>query len=126
MAAGLTLDSGALIAAEKGSRVFWACWKEAVDRGAAITIPAPVLAQVWRGNSPVIARILNACQVETMSEGLAKLTGRLLATSRTRDIVDAAVVIGATARHDAILTSDPDDIGRLVAALNRTLPILPI
>ena len=34
MAEGLTLDSGALIAAEKGDRVFWALWKKAMDRRA--------------------------------------------------------------------------------------------
>jgi hypothetical protein len=28
--AGLTLDSGALIAAERGDRRFWAFWKEAI------------------------------------------------------------------------------------------------
>ena len=57
MAAGLTLDAGALIAAEKGERAVWAYFKEAIARGAPVTIPAPALAQAWRGNSPRVARL---------------------------------------------------------------------
>ena len=126
MAAGLTLDSGALIAAEKGERRFWALWKEALDRGAPITAQAAVVAQVWRGTSPVIARLLRACEVEALTEERAKQVGRLLALSRSADIVDAAVVVGAAERRDAILTSDPDDIERLVRALGRSVAIIPI
>ena len=39
--------------------------------------------------------------------------GLLLAHSRTADIVDAHVVICARRAHQAVLTSDPDDIARL-------------
>jgi predicted nucleic acid-binding protein len=126
MATGLSLDTGALIAAEKGVRSFWAFWKEALDRGAPITVSAAVIAQAWRGNSAVTARLLGACDVEILDEPAAMAVGRLLAASRTSDIVDAAVVIGAVARGDAILTSDPDDIGRLVEAAGKPVPILPI
>lgn len=126
MASGLTLDSGALIAAEKGERQFWALWKEALDRGVPITVPAVVVAQVWRGNSPVVARILKGCEVEVLSEDRAKQAGRLLAASRSADIVDAAVVVGAAKRQDAIVTSDVDDIGRLARVLGRALAIVKI
>ena len=39
MAEGLTLDSGALIAAEKGEKRFWTYWEEALDRRAVVTVP---------------------------------------------------------------------------------------
>ena len=68
MASGLTLDSGALIAAEKGTARFRAIWKEAVERSAVVTVPADVISQVWRGNSAAIARILNACEIEVLDE----------------------------------------------------------
>ena len=68
MASGLTLDSGALIAAEKRVRRFLAIWAAALERGARVTVPAVVLAQVWRGNSPAIARLLPACSIEDMDE----------------------------------------------------------
>jgi hypothetical protein len=41
--------------------------------------------------------------------------GVLLGKTRTTDVVDAAVVVLAVA-GDCILTSDPDDMARLVAA----------
>ena len=125
MAAGLTLDSGALIAAEKGTRKIWAICKEALARDATVTVPAAVLAQAWRGDTPVqIVRLLQGCDVEILDEPRARAVGRLLTRSRTPDVVDAAVVVGAVARGDAVVTSDPDDIGRLLSALGRSLPIL--
>ncbi len=126
MAAGLTLDSGALIAAEKGDRRFWALWKEALDRGAVATVPAAVVAQVRRGQSAVIARVLQGCEVEELTEERAKRIGRLLATSRITDVVDASVVVGAAARRDAVVTSDRRDIERLVSDLKQTLAIIAI
>jgi len=126
MAEGLTLDSGALIAAEKNDRHFWAVWEEALDRGALVTVPAPVLGQVWRGNRPMIARLLQACEVETLDETGAKRVGELLAKSRTSDIVDATVVLGAAARRDAIFTSDRKDMGRLAAAAHKKIRIIHV
>ncbi len=126
MAAGLTLDSGALIAAEKGDRRFWALWKEALERGAVVTVPAAVVAQVWRGNSAVISRVLQGCEVEALSEEHAKRIGRLLAVSRTIDVVDASVVVGAAARRDAVVTSDRRDIDRLVSGLKQKIAIVAI
>jgi predicted kinase len=126
VAAGLTLDSGALIAAEKADRRFWALWREALDRGVTVTVPAAVVAQVWRGNFAVIARVLLGCEVEELTEAGAKRVGRLLAASRTADVVDACVVVGAAARQDAIVTSDRRDIERLVGTLRQKVPILGI
>ena len=126
MATGLTLDSGALIAAEKGDRRFWALWKEALDRGATVTVPAGIVAQVWRGNNAVIARILEGCDVEPLTEERAKQVGRLLASARSSDVIDASVVIGAAARRDAVVTSDPSDIDRLARSLRYKLTVVSI
>jgi hypothetical protein len=126
MASGLTLDSGALIAAEKGTARFRAIWKEAVERSAVVTVPADVISQVWRGNSPAIARILNACEIEILDETRAKRIGALLAKSKTSDVVDAAVVLGASDRGDAIVTSDPEDVQRLLAATGIKLSVLAL
>jgi hypothetical protein len=117
VARGLTLDTGALIAAERRSEIFRAAWQEAVRRHAVITIPAPVFAQAWRGRNPMIDRLRPACVLEPFTESVARSVGRLLAEAGTSDVIDAMVVIGASAREDAILTSDPDDLMRLVEAL---------
>ena len=126
MASGLTLDAGALIAAEKQHRTFYVLWKEALDRRAPITLPAAVLAQVWRGNSPLIARLLPSCSIVDLDEPTAKRIGVLLAKAGRSDVVDAAVVVGAAARGDAIVTSDRADIAPLVAALGVKLRIVDV
>lgn len=126
MARGLTLDAGALIAAEKGSRIFWAVFVRALKLGAKVTVPAAVLAQAWRGNSPMIARVLAGCTVDTLDSAQAKKTGELLGKARRRDVVDASVVMSAVGRDDDILTSDPDDIGHLLQAAGAKLRIVPV
>ncbi len=128
MARGLTLDAGALIAAERRSEIFRAIWQEAVRRHAVITIPAPVFAQAWRGRNPLIDRLLPACVLEPLTEDGARAIGRLLAEAGTSDVIDAMVVAGASVRDDAIVTSDPNDIVHLVNALRtgRRLPIIKV
>lgn len=65
---GLTYDTGALIAAERGDRRMWALHRRALERGAAPVVPAPVLVEGWRGNVQT-ARLLQGCQVEDLAEG---------------------------------------------------------
>jgi hypothetical protein len=126
--AGLTLDSGALIAFEKRSARMLAIFKTALLDGAVMTVPTAVLAQVHRGNSPLIARMLQACELEDLTPALARRVGLLLAESRTSDIVDGAVVASAAPRGDRIITSDPGDIDRLLQAYasNHSCAVIPV
>jgi hypothetical protein len=79
-------------------------------------IPAVALAQAWRSRRQArLAQVVNACVVEALDERLAKSAGELCGMSKTRDVVDAAVVASASRRGDAILTSDPRDLRRLAA-----------
>jgi hypothetical protein len=127
VASGLTLDTGALIAAEKKAARFWSVWAAAMRRKARVTIPAAVVAQAWRGNRPVIARILAVCAVDVLDLDEARSIGLLLAKSGLRsDVVDAAVVVGALRRGDAIATSDPDDVRGLLSSAGSTLPVLRV
>ena len=48
---GLTLDTGALIALESGSRRMAMRVERAVAAGAQLAIPAGVVAQAWRGGA---------------------------------------------------------------------------
>jgi predicted nucleic acid-binding protein len=114
--AGLTLDAGALIAAERGDRSFWALWERSILRDVEVTVPANVLAQVYRGaRSAVIRRLVGACVVEVLDERLAMEVGLLCAKARARDVVDVSVVVGAASRGDHIVTSDARDIRRIAA-----------
>jgi predicted nucleic acid-binding protein len=126
VAQGLTLDAGALIAAEKRDRSFYALWKEALNRRARITLPSAVLAQVWRGNSPIIASMLPSCVIEVLDEDAAKRAGALLGKAARSDVVDAVVVAGAAVRGDAIVTSDRADISALLSAAGARLRIVDV
>jgi len=117
------LDTGALIAIEKGADRLRLDLANAILSARTITLPTAVLAQFWRGSHPRVAKTLRACAIEGLSEATSKAIGMLLAAARTTDIVDAAVVEGAARRGDTIATSDPDDIGRLVEACGRKLRV---
>lgn len=118
--AGLTLDAGALIAAERNDRRFWTFWRVAMSRDVVPTVPATALAQVWRGSkSARLAQILAWCEIDALDEPMAKRTGLLLGRSRTVDIVDASVVAGALLRGDYVLTTDPDDLSAFGPARGR-------
>jgi predicted nucleic acid-binding protein len=116
---GVTYDTGALLAAERNDRRMWALHAGFLAEEVVPTVPAPVLAQAWRGGAKQasLSRLLALCAVEPMSEELAREIGRLASRSRHDDVVDLAVVEGALRRRDAVVTSDPKDIRRILAAL---------
>lgn len=112
--AGLTLDAGVLIEFERGDEVLRRYLRWAQLDGIALTIPAPALAQVWRGaRSARLAQLLTMTSFEPMDADLAKAAGVLCGRASTTDVVDATVVASAARRRDGILTSDPADIRRL-------------
>jgi predicted nucleic acid-binding protein len=103
----------------------WALHAGFLAEEVAPTVPAPVLAQAWRGGAKQasLARLLALCQVEPMSEQQARAVGRLAGRSRHDDVVDLAVVEGALRRRDAVVTSDLRDIRRIAAALGELIPL---
>lgn len=125
--AGLILDAGALIAAEKDDRRFWALWKESLRLDIEFLVPATVVAQVWRGpKSARQALVLKACAVEALDSPRAKAAGVLCGRAGTSDIVDAHVVASAYARGDDILTTDREDLERLAQHFDRPPRIIDI
>ncbi len=122
--AGLTLDTGALIAVEKHSRRIWTVIKRAYGEAATITVPAVVVAQAWRGNHAAVVRLLRGCHIEPMDEAHARAVGNLLAKASSNDIVDATVVLGAIHRNDMVVTSDPDDILAIAQSVGGQLKII--
>ena len=64
--------------------------------------------------------------VVPLGESEAHDAGRLLDKSRTTDVVDAAVVTIALRLKTMILTSDPDDIKRLVRASGREVAVVAV
>lgn len=124
MAGGLTYDTGALIAAERDVRHIWALHRRSLERGIVPTVPAGVLAQGWRGGPQhQLSRLLAGCRVEPLDEPRARSAGAACGTAGSSDVVDAAVIVGAAARGDIVVTSDPDDLLRLRDALRVSVRI---
>jgi len=121
---GVTYDTGALIAADRAERRIWARHRALLALREVPTVPAPVVAQSWRrGRQALLARLLAGCGVEALDDGQARSVGSLAARAATTDIVDVCVVEGAIRRHDLVVSSDPDDLQAIAAAVNRRLEI---
>ena len=121
---GITYDTGALIAADRAERRIWARHRALLALREVPTVPAPVVAQSWRGGrQALLARLLAGCDVEALDDGQARSVGSLAGRAATTDIVDVCVVEGAIRRHDLVLSSDPDDLQAIAAAVNRRLEI---
>jgi hypothetical protein len=122
--AGITYDTGALLAAEKGSRALWALHKRALDRGLRPTVPAGVLAQAWRGGPQAqLSRLLSGCRFEALTEAASRATGAACARSKRPDVVDASVVVGAIVREDVVFTSDLEDLAAVAGGLGKRLAL---
>lgn len=114
---GVTLDTGALIAIERGDRRMLALLQELLGRNGSIRVPAGVVGQAWRNGArqAVLSRFLSAPEVsvQALDLVLAKACGELCALSATADVVDASVILVARQRRDAIVTSDLSNLRRL-------------
>jgi predicted nucleic acid-binding protein len=125
---GVTYDTGALVAAERNNRQMWELHAGLVAEEVVPVVPAPVLAQAWRGGARQagLARLLRMCDVEPMTEELAQRVGILVSDSGHGDIVDVAVAEGAIRRGDGVVTSDAGHIRKIAEAAGSTLRIASI
>jgi hypothetical protein len=125
---GVTYDTGALVAAGRNNRQMWALHAGYLAEEVIPTVPAPVLAEAWRGGSrqASLSRLLRMCDTEPMSEDLARNVGVLAGKSGHEDIVDVSVVEGAVRRGDAIVTSNMSHIRMVADASGASPRIEPI
>ena len=93
-AAGIVLDSGALIALERGDKRMIALLQRALAQGRAFRVPAGVVGQVWRNGrvQVTLARFLRSEEVEIvpLDEQLARSCGELCGAASASDIIDAS------------------------------------
>jgi hypothetical protein len=122
---GVTYDTGALVAAERNDRSLWALHAGFLAEDVVPVVPAPVLAQAWRGGSrqASLARLLAMCRVEPMTEAQARDVGVLAGKAAHDDVVDVAVVEGAIRRRQAVVTSNETHIRKIASAARVELRI---
>ena len=126
--AGVTYDTGALVAAERNDPRMWALHAGYLSEEIVPVVPAPVLAEAWRGGprQASLSRLLAMCDVEPMSEGQARNVGALAGRAGHEDVIDVAVVEGAVRRGDAVVTSDEGHIRKVAEAARSRLRIVPV
>jgi hypothetical protein len=121
----VVLDSGGLIALERSDRAVWAMLKLAALNSTDVLVPSTALAQVWRGTAAQapLSRALRHCVIASF-DAVAREVGELCGRTRTKDICDAHVALVAATRGDALYTSDPGDMQKLIPACGPRRPVI--
>jgi hypothetical protein len=116
-APGIVLDTGALIALDRGDKRMIALLHRALAQGRTFRVPVGVVGQAWRNGrvQVTLARFLRSEEVEIvpLDDLLARACGELCGVASASDVIDASVVIIARERRDPIVTSDPGNLRRL-------------
>ena len=111
---GVTYDAGALVSGARNVRALWALHRRTLERGLRPVVPAGVLGQAWRGGPQAeLSRLLKGCRIEDLNEVRSRAAGEACGRSKTSDVIDATVAVGAIARGDLVVTSDPKDIKKI-------------
>lgn len=125
---GLVYDTGALIAAEANDRRMWAIHSRAMLRGVLPIVPAGCVVEAWRGGRhPVLSRLLDGCEVESLTAEQAKRAGALCrGLADSVGPIDATVAETALRRGGAVVTSDRPDIEQLASVARRRLAMIDV
>jgi hypothetical protein len=120
------LDSGGLsgLLGRSARAREWVRWN--VTHGGEIVIPTPILVECTTGHAErdaEVNRVLGVLErfgsvLRAPDEATARRAGSLRFVTRVRDAVDALVAAEAagTAAPSVVLTSDPDDLKRLLTS----------
>jgi predicted nucleic acid-binding protein len=123
----LLLDTGALLAAERNDRRVWSLRKRALQRRLQWFIPVVVLAEAWPGRAQLnLSRFLSGCRIIPGSQALARAAGVARARAGMADVVDALVVVTALRLGAVVVTSEPDELGQIAAALGTSIATIAV
>ncbi|MGF1647591.1 MAG: PIN domain-containing protein [Kineosporiaceae bacterium] len=123
----VVLDAGALTAVDRRSRRVENLLELSRRSGETLRTPSPVVGQVWRDGcrQAGLARLLQRVDVLDVSEDHARRAGELLGTAGGSDVVDALVALAARG-GDTVLTSDPENIARLLEARGQRARVVAV
>lgn len=95
----------------------WRRWERLLHDRRRIITHAGIIAQVWRSptRQVALARVVRSLDVRVLDEPAARAAGVLLARTNTSDVHDAVLAL-LCRPGDTLVTSDHDDLGRLLAA----------
>jgi hypothetical protein len=114
---GLVLDTGALIAFERGDRNVAALIEATRRRKDRIVTSSGCVAQAWRDGTrqTLLARLLAGTAEHGLAPDGSRRVGELCAAAKTADVIDAHVALLAR-NGDTVVTSDAADLRRLLRA----------
>ena len=122
MTSGVSLDTGALIALERGDEQVRQLLRRALNADLPLHVVCEVVAQAWRDGrrQAVLARFLRLPEIvfPIMDVAAAKIVGELCARSGASDVVDVHVVVDARMHGHRVVTSDPDDLRSIDSSLS--------
>ena len=106
----------------------WRRYKAALLSEVPVLTHGGVVGQAWRCRGPrqaLLAKALQGVEVRALDESAGRAAGELLATARSRDVIDAAVVLLAE-DGDQLITSDPGDLRSLARAARLSVELIPV
>lgn len=111
----LVLDAGALISIDRQDRTIGALLRVAQRERIPVRTSAGVVAQTWRDGrrQANLARVLTGVGAVPIDGSAGRRVGEVLGRSRTADVVDGhlgCIVV----EGDTVLTSDPEDIRKIL------------
>ncbi|HEY2549641.1 MAG TPA: hypothetical protein VGI64_03595 [Streptosporangiaceae bacterium] len=124
----IVYDAGALIAIDRRhSQTAVERHRKFLAQRHEILVPVAAAAQAVRNPAAQVRlmRALQGCAIVPFSSRDLLPVGRLLARSGSADVVGAVVAVTAAQAGAAVVTSDPNDIGALLAVLGVTVAVLP-
>ena len=127
------LDTGELIAVDRGNREVLSMLQSAFEDGDAVLVPAGVIGQVWRDSSRqvVLARTLKRCDEVALDGTMARVAGQLCGWMGTSDVIDASVAVVASTTEGPdneilVLTSDTADMRDLLSTAQNKARIVRV
>jgi hypothetical protein len=123
---GLVLDTGGLIAFERGDRRVAALVEATRRRRDRVVTSSGCVAQAWRDGArqALLARLLAGTGEAALDPAGSGPVGELCAAAGLSDVVDAHVALLAS-DHDTVLTSDPGDLSVLLRTAGRDARTVP-
>jgi predicted nucleic acid-binding protein len=111
--AGVSFDTGVLIALERRESGAWAWMRRASERGDPPLVSAAALVEAWRGSRQRwLASALRGCELAPVTDALARAAG-VACGATGAGAVDAIIAATAAARGATLLTADVEDMHTL-------------
>jgi hypothetical protein len=121
--AGLVYGVGALRAAARGDRTFWAVHRAALAHGIVPVVPVAVIAEGFRteARSDRIQDLLDGSEIEVLEADGARRVGELAIKASTTDLIAASVAETAARRNCAVIASRQNSLSNASGLLGHKL-----